>query len=303
MIHSLIFYGSFIVFPFFALLVWLKWKKKLPNWIFVPMLIGALVLTYARFIERYLIFVHEQNFEITDHAESDPATIKIAIFSDPHIGLYKGAWFLERTVEKVNALEPDLVLIAGDFIYKIKKEDLAASQMALANLNAPTYGVLGNHDQESINFHTSGEFSQEEMYEVLSPHIKMIDNQIIEVEIKGKKMALAGIGSLWADNADTNILENIDPEKITIGLMHNPDTAYGFPNYNIDLAIAGHTHGGQIRVPFLYHKVIPTKHPFDEGWYEIQGMPLFITTGTGEVGIPMRLLIPPRIDVINLVID
>lgn len=303
MIQIVIFYGSFLVFPFIVLLIWLQKKKKIAKWLLILLWILSLLFVYSRFIERYVLLVHEHTFSISQDDSQDEAHIKIALFSDAHIGLYKGEWFLEKTVAKINELNPDIVLIAGDYIYHMSEEELISSQKILAKIKAPTYGVLGNHDQESSNSHTSGEFSYEKMHQALSPNIEMIDNRLLEIELMGKKITLAGIGSLWANNAQTDILADLDPSKIVIALMHNPDTAYGFPNYNIDLAFAGHTHGGQIRLPFIYKSIIPTKYDFDEGWYSIKGMPLFITAGTGEVNLPMRFLIPPRIDLFDLTLN
>lgn len=302
-ILSIIFYGSFLVFPFIGGLIWLKQKKKILNAIFIPVLVLALLFTYSRFVERYLILVHNHELSISENFGEQPTTIKIALFSDAHIGLYKGKWFLEKVVSEVNAQNPDLVLIAGDFIYGSAEEDLFDNMQPLSEIKAPTFAVLGNHDQESNNQRTSGEFALETMYEALEPHITMIDNEIIQTEINGTQLTLVGIGSLWADNSKTDILNDINPNQTVIALMHNPDSVFDFPNYNIDLAVTGHTHGGQIRIPFIYKKVIPTKYGFDEGWYEIKSMPLFITAGIGEVGLPMRLFIPPRIDLIELTID
>ena len=141
------------------------------------------------------------------------------------------------------------------------------------------------------------------MYEALTPHIDMIDNQIRELEIRGKQIRLIGIGSLWSYNSKTEILNEISEEENTIVLMHNPDSTLEFPNTFADLAVAGHTHGGQIRIPFIYKNAIPTRANFDSGWYDIFGMQLFITTGTGEVGLPMRLFVPPSIDLIEFRVD
>jgi len=88
-------------------------------------------------------------------------------------------------------------------------------------------------------------------------------------------------------------------------LTHNPDTAFEVPaSINYDLMLAGHTHGGQIRIPGLYKKVIPTEYPFDKGLYRLaidgQTRLVFVSPGTGMVGLPFRFNIPPQIDILTV---
>ncbi|MFH1514360.1 MAG: phosphohydrolase, partial [bacterium] len=87
----------------------------------------------------------------------------------------------------------------------------------------------------------------------------------------------------------------------TIVLAHNPDTVYEFPEgVNVDLVLSGHTHGGQIRIPFLYKTQIPTIHPFDKGLYNVNDIPVYVTSGIGMIGLPFRFLIPPQIEILEL---
>jgi len=88
-------------------------------------------------------------------------------------------------------------------------------------------------------------------------------------------------------------------------LTHNPDTAFKVPpSFDYDLMLAGHTHGGQVRIPGLIHKVIPTEYPFDKGLHtkQIAGHKrlIYVTTGTGMVGVPLRFNMPPRIDILTV---
>ena len=91
-------------------------------------------------------------------------------------------------------------------------------------------------------------------------------------------------------------------------LTHNPDSVYDAPRGAVKLLLAGHTHGGQIRLPLVYRYVLPVKGPFDRGLYpavdwdaDPEGRPaVFVTSGVGEIGLPMRLLNPPAIDWLTL---
>ena len=88
-------------------------------------------------------------------------------------------------------------------------------------------------------------------------------------------------------------------------LTHNPDTAEVVPDtFDYDLMLAGHTHGGQLRLPLLYKRAIPTQWPFDKGLHVYPSgggdRLVYVTPGTGMVGLPMRFLMPPQVDMITL---
>ena len=111
---------------------------------------------------------------------------------------------------------------------------------------------------------------------------------------------LVGLGDRWANRDHLTPLEAAPKDKPIIVLLHNPDSAMQLKPNAAVLVLAGHTHGGQIRIPWLYKKVIPTVHPFDRGLHAIAPVPVFVSAGLGEVGLPMRFLNPPTIDVLEL---
>ena len=105
------------------------------------------------------------------------------------------------------------------------------------------------------------------------------------------------------------ILRQFRHDRRTVGLIvivpivvmaHNPDSTMVLPRGAAALAVAAHTHGGQVRVPWLYRRAIPCQHPFDRGLHDFAPMPVFVTTGLGEGGLPIRLLNPPVIDVLEI---
>jgi predicted MPP superfamily phosphohydrolase len=87
-------------------------------------------------------------------------------------------------------------------------------------------------------------------------------------------------------------------------LAHNPDSAIALPSRQVALVLTGHTHGGQIRLPRVYKRVIPSQYGFDRGEQLLQTpqgpVRVFTTVGTGEIGLPLRLFNPPTIDVLEL---
>ena len=187
-----------------------------------------------------------------------------------------------------------MLLIAGDFTFYPQKSDLPKLFSPLKNLTMPVYAVLGNHDTER-----PGEPLRKEMKEVLiQNNVRLLENEILRL----KDITLIGMGDRWAGEQgedDISLLSQVTPEENVLVLVHNPDSITDFPNSNADLTVSGHTHGGQIRIPLLYKKEIPTRGDFDKGLTIEKNTTLFITSGVGEVGLPMRFLNFPEVVVLE----
>ena len=275
-----IYYGSWLAFP----LLYLFMKKR--RWI---LLLLAVLFIYARFIEPQILFVNHYKIKTGFKA-------KYALIADMHLGIYNNQRILERTVEKINALDVDAVMIAGDFTYEPQFDDMRELFAPLSKLKVPVFAVLGNHDCER-----PGPKVREELSIILEKYgVKLITNQ--EVQLNG--VTILGLGSRWAREDDVRLLDRYSKEDKVVVLTHNPDTALSYdPHRAPDLTLAGHTHGGQVRIPYLYKMVIPVTGIdilWDQGLYAYKNGQVFVTSGIGEVGLPFRFLIPPVIDVLEL---
>ncbi len=286
-IAQIIYYGSAVtVFVLLAITVFfIKNKKYL---ISIILFTFTFILFWSRFVEPQIITV--KNIYL-----GSAENLKVALISDLHIGIYKDKNYLEKLVSKINKLNPDLVLIAGDFIYFSNNpyDDL----QALSKINAPAFAVLGNHDISQ-----SGIYMKNKVLDTLSKNkIQVLENQKAEFN----SLQIIGLGELWENNADLRILNKINSEQPVLLLVHNPDITLMLPELptikNL-IILSGHTHCGQIRIPFLYKYVIPTKGSFPYGGlYKLNnGANLIISCGTGEIGLPMRFLNPPQIILIHL---
>jgi predicted MPP superfamily phosphohydrolase len=121
--------------------------------------------------------------------------------------------------------------------------------------------------------------------------------------IKLNGITIVGLGSHWAREDDVSVLDTYSKEDNLIVLTHNPDTTLDYlPHHYPDLTVAGHTHGGQVRIPYLYHKMIPVRGDilWNQGLYHIEDEQVFVSSGIGEIGLPLRFLIPPSIDILEL---
>jgi predicted MPP superfamily phosphohydrolase len=283
-IKQAVYYGSWLVFPFIAYIAYRLKRDTRRRWIGVVLLLCALVFTWARFVEPQLITVSE-------HRASPGFRGKIALVSDIHMGLYKGTGFLRRLVERLNSLDVDVVLIAGDLTYEPDRP-LAELFAPLKALRHKAYAVRGNHDSEM-----PGPPIERELREALAAAgVQLIENETVRFS----GFTLVGLGDLWAGRDKVDMLKAFSASDNVVVLIHNPDAAEKFPSGVVDVTLAGHTHGGQVRIPWLYRRVIPTRLPFDRGWHDLPNTGVFVTSGVGEVGLPLRFLVPPVIDVIVL---
>lgn len=291
-IKYILFYGSLLVFPFLYLLY--RWGRNgVSRWILVPLAILSGLFIDARFIEPYFITHNTWDMEMDGGGTT---TIRAVVYSDMHAGVYRSKKQIARDVATINALKPDIILMPGDFIYELSEDKLVDTFAAYRQFTAPAFAVAGNHDSEK-----PGDIASEVVRDAVSESgIRFIDNGNTVISFKGKDLQLYGLSDIWEGNTDMGTIEAMTDDEHSIVLVHNPDAVYDFPSYAADLVVSGHTHAGQVRIPWLYKKAIPTEYSFDRWWYQFEDMRLFITAGTGMVGLPLRFLNPAQVDVIDI---
>ncbi|MFH1175326.1 MAG: metallophosphoesterase [bacterium] len=304
---NLIFYGSYLIFLMLIVAVILLFNKaknqkaiKKRGKIFAGIfIIFALFFIYARFAEPQMLKVRRERVFSDFEGGGQVNTIKMAIFSDLHYGIFKNAKSLKEVVDKINLENPDLVLIPGDFVYHLAKEKIERELAEIKNINAPVFAVLGNHD---YGIEGEEDVSEKEKAALESFGVNVLENKSEKIAIKGRLINIIGIKDYWTNDADYNLLKEISKDEFTIVLTHNADSVYDFPEAAClpDLVISGHTHGGQMRVPFIYKFMIPSERGFDKGFYLIKGMKIFITSGVGMDGLPLRFLCPPEINILEI---
>lgn len=197
-------------------------------------------------------------------------------------------------MDKINKIENvDAVLIPGDLTY-FPPEDLNILFSPLKNIKYPIYAVLGNHDIEGF-----GTSTQTKLIDVLEDNkVEFLNNSMLRV--RNKNITILGLGDHWTNQDDISKINMFTENDNLIVITHNPDTVSEYKNSIPDITITGHTHGGQIRLPYLYKYVIPCTGDFDQGLYNMDYGKVFVTAGLGEIGLPMRLGIPPTIEVLEL---
>lgn len=228
--------------------------------------------------------------------------LRVVLISDlhvgsPHIDLEK----LREIVATINQQQPDLILIAGDFVIQdviggdfIEPEPIAAE---LKNLRARygVYAVLGNHDWW---------YDGERIMRALNDSgIRVLENDVAQIERDGQSIWIAGLADLWTrpQLITTTLSKITGPPANVIALTHNPDIFPKIPT-DVPLTLAGHTHGGQVNLPFIGRRVVPSEfgERYAIGHVQENGHQLFVTPGIGTSIIPVRFRVPPEISVLTI---
>jgi predicted MPP superfamily phosphohydrolase len=227
--------------------------------------------------------------------------LKIAVLSDLHVGSpHNGIDNLAKVVDATNKTHPDLILLAGDFVIHeviggtlIEAEPIAHElKKLLAKLGV--YAVLGNHDWWYGGPRMKKAFQHE--------GIPLLENTAIKIRKGNCGFWLAGIGDYWMGQHDiSKSLKNIADEAPVLAFTHNPDIFYELPN-KIAITFAGHTHGGQVNLPFLGRLIVPSRYgeKFAIGHISEEGRNLFVTTGIGTSMLPVRFRVLPEIATVVL---
>jgi predicted MPP superfamily phosphohydrolase len=226
--------------------------------------------------------------------------------SDIHFEEYTEAWFLEEVVRKVNELNPELVLITGDFIshgpmpFSFAWRAAGVCAEILSTLKAPLrFGVLGNHDVVAGAGHVIAP---------LEAHgIPVLVDSYFPLTRGGDTLWICGSNDAGVRHPDLNMAVPPFTNGAPVILMcHEPDYAdhvVRHPRFPaIDLMLSGHTHGGQVRLPIVGPLILPPMgQKYIEGRFHFGHMQLYVNRGIGAVGVPFRLNCPSEITKITLV--
>ncbi len=267
---------------------------------------AALALSLV-FLAVWAVFVEPNRLVFRDEVIQLPnwpaglENLKIAVLSDLHVGSpYVGADKLNYIVMQVNAAQPDLIVLLGDYVIqevvggKFVEPEVFVQNLKNLRARLGVYAVLGNHD-----WWYDGPRVRRALEGV---GIRVLDDEVARVEREGQAVWLAGLADAWTNQ--TNIkgtLAQVTDESPVIALTHNPDLFARLPP-RIVLTLAGHTHGGQIRLPLVGRPKVPSEfgQRYAAGHVVEDGRHLFVTTGIGTSIIPVRFLVPPEVVFLTL---
>ena len=233
------------------------------------------------------------------------ATVRIAVLADLHTGSpFNGLSRLREVVAQTNAARPDVVCILGDLVIQgvlggrsVTPEDISAELKQL-RANAGVFAVLGNHDSW---------LSHDRVQSALERNgVRLIEETAVKVAAPGGSIWLAGIGDVWTRRFDIGaaLAAVADDTSPVVLMTHNPDVFPQVPA-RVALTLAGHTHGGQVKLPLLGTPIVPSRFGsrFAAGHIIENGRHLYVATGVGTSILPVRFRVPPAVSVLTLAFE
>lgn len=224
---------------------------------------------------------------------------KLVQISDLHAGKFMPDERLDKIVDLVNAQEPDLIAMTGDFVTRVYRGAPKDIIPAMSSLRAKdgVVAILGNHDYW-------GAKGPDLMRQVIAASgLIDLNNKVHTLERDGERLHVAGIDSVREGNNRLDlVLKELPRDGAAILLAHEPDFAdVAARTRRFDLQISGHAHGGQVVIPGIGSPALPVLgRKYWRGHYMVEDMHLYVNRGLGMVRLPVRFLARPEITVYTL---
>ena len=262
------------------------WRRRLA-WALVVTVCAAAAVAAEVYRE-----VHTTRL-VTETTVTDKLTGELRIMQLSDIHMRDDPAQLASIVTQVRDAGPHLIVIAGDTLNTRNEtlDPLKELFSRLSELGIPMYAVLGNHD------HWSKDLPQ--LVELYARHgIKLIDNEHEVITGKFGSFTLVGAGDAYTDHAHLDQALKGAPEGFRFLLTHSPEILPQLEKADIDYAVCGHTHGGQVAMPFVGAIYVPGQGLFPKysrGRYQVGRATLYIDSGIGVSGMELRLLVQSQI--------
>lgn len=253
-------------------------------------------LLYPLYFERFWYRIHEIEIAIPILPKAFDS-FNIVHLSDVHLGHFFNNRNLIKLVQRVNRIQPDMIVFTGDLVEKTWDEWDQTTHI-LKQIQAPygKFAVLGNHDYwENLNTLRS-------VYE--DAGFTLLQNDHKRVYKRGEQLVVAGLDNILLGNPNLHkTMNGVTSDECIILLVHEPDYADQCVNFDPQpqLQLSGHSHGGQIRLPLWGHLILPeAAKKYPDRLYKLDSMNLYVNRGVGTTGIPLRLFCRPEISNIKL---
>ena len=250
---------------------------------------------YARLIEPYRYEVTSTDIFIRDLPEKFEG-FRITQLTDVHHSRIVGLAEVQRVVDLANATKPDLIVLTGDYTTSYRRYIEPCAEV-LGQLKAPegVWAILGNHDH-----YTDPELTTRAL---LKQHIAVMNNANTTLRRDADEIQLIGIDD-WSWNANDwrHAFYGVNEKSPSIMLSHQPSVLDLPETRSTSLIISGHTHGGQIKLPFIgapaHYATMDLKYA--NGLFRREETQLYVSRGTGVIGLPIRFGVRPEIAVLRL---
>jgi uncharacterized protein len=265
---------------------------------------GGGLVAYSGFWDRHDLEIREQIIALRGLPEAFHG-LRIAQISDIHYDEFTEPYFVREVVRRTNRLNPDIVLLTGDFVtngplsHRLPKGLSYRCAEILSGIQCPhRFASLGNHDVL---------VGWEIVVDALKTHgIPTLLNSYLPFERNNARLWFAGLRSSLEDvpDLDAAIPRQAAPGEPIVLLAHEPDYALHVVKHGrVALMLSGHTHGGQVHLPFIGtpRQLLPKggRH-FIHGRFDVGPMQLYVNRGIGTVKLPVRFMCPPELTLFTL---
>jgi uncharacterized protein len=254
------------------------------------------VTGYGVFVQRLNLRMREQNIVIPGLAE-DLDGLRIVQLTDIHLSPFLPERELAHAVAMANETNAHVALVTGDMIsFHRDPLDLCLKHLAGLRAEAGIFGCLGNHEV----------YAQAEDYATEQGArlgIRYLRSEAVRLKFGGAVMNLAGVDyQRFRKPYLTGAEKMIEPRILNVLMSHNPDVFPVAARQGYDLTIAGHTHGGQVRVEILREDLNVARFftRYVDGLYRQGNRSIFVSRGIGTIGLPARLGAPPEVALLRL---
>lgn len=281
----------------------------------------VILLAWGTLVEPRQLDVEEET-AVVPHLPPEWEGRKVALIADLQVGMWlANTGTARRAVGQLLAVRPATVLIAGDFLYKPAGE--LAEQVAeavsivrpLAAAGIPTFAVLGNHDYSlDEDDDTKNGATADSLRRALERiGVRVLQNEAVRLlpaDGTGAALYLVGIGSHWAREDDpAGAVAQVPAGAARVVFMHHPQSFERLPPRTAPVALAAHTHGGQVRLPFTpewsWLTFVRAEEVHADGWvhdrgFGARGNRLYVNRGIGFSDVPVRIGCPPELTILTL---
>lgn len=276
----------------------MKFIRKILIFVLCLFLTGALLAGYAFKIEPAMLFTHYYDLNAPDRKITQ--VIRVIQLSDIQVNAYYTEHNLDKLVDKVNDLSPDVIVFTGDLFDNFSKyKAVDAVTLALSSLNASygKYAVWGNRDYGGGASQVYADIMSDSGFTLLKNEGATITTT------NGQELFIGGLDDalLGTPDISATLGQMGNEPDYRIILLHEPDLADRLETDSADLLLAGHSHGGQVRFPFIKSPSTAFAEKYTAGFYDLsKNMKLYVNTGIGTSHIPVRFMVPPEIAVFNI---
>ena len=221
----------------------------------------------------------------------------VALLADVHHGPFVPLAYIRHVVGMTNALRPDLVALAGDYVHQSDRFiEPGIAELGKLKASMGRFAVRGNHDNRHYAPITRAALAEAKLPD--------LNNKGVWLERRGARLRICGVGDLWTDDQYLGAaLGDATPDDAVVLLSHNPDFVETIRDPRVGLVLSGHTHGGQIVVPGYGAPIVPSRYgqKYLHGLVQGPTAQVFVSRGVGTITPPVRFLCRPEIVLITLV--